>query len=53
MKTIELTDDEADVIKILCENRKWTIENVLEERIGGIIQEIRIIKSILEKLQKL
>ena len=50
MKTIQLTDEEADVIRILCEHRKWTIENVIAERIGSIIQENRIIKSILEKL---
>lgn len=50
MKTIKLTDEEADVIRILCENRKWTIENVVAERTGDMIQENRIIKSILKKL---
>ena len=50
MKTIELTDEEADVIRILCENRKWTIDIVVAERTESMIQENRIIKSILEKL---
>ena len=50
MKTIELTDEEADEIRILCVHRKWNIENVVAERTEGMFQENRIIKTILEKL---
>lgn len=50
MKTIELTDEEADVIRILCEHRIQTFESGIFPEHTEMTRQSLFCKSILEKL---